>query len=236
VRPHECTAHKLSYMHCTQPVSCAVGLHVFIKALRVAYTRLSTHDVTFVRCACAARALRAVIADCGYRRRQYCLPVGLSSFSIGIALQYTPQEKVTRHHVFRLYLLTPSPDTHTTTNVVLSRSVCRSQGDAARQIQDDPGERKASLVRGAAQQQQQQQRGGARPSAGAMTRPKGGVAETVQPFVCGGLAACCASTFIHPIDLAKVRIQLMSTLRPDAPKVSFPKLISTMVREEGVTR
>lgn len=31
------------------------------------------------------------------------------------------------------------------------------------------------------------------------------VAATVQPFVCGGLAACFASSCIHPIDLAKVR-------------------------------
>ncbi|KAG5179460.1 oxoglutarate/malate translocator [Tribonema minus] len=61
------------------------------------------------------------------------------------------------------------------------------------------------------------------------------LAETVQPFVCGGLAACFASSCIHPIDLAKVRIQLMSTLRPDAPKISFPTLIMNMVREEGVT-
>ncbi len=30
------------------------------------------------------------------------------------------------------------------------------------------------------------------------------VAATVQPFVCGGLAACFASSCIHPIDLAKV--------------------------------
>lgn len=30
------------------------------------------------------------------------------------------------------------------------------------------------------------------------------MAETVQPFVCGGTAACFASTCIHPIDLAKV--------------------------------
>lgn len=31
------------------------------------------------------------------------------------------------------------------------------------------------------------------------------VAATVQPFVCGGMAACFASSCIHPIDLAKVR-------------------------------
>jgi solute carrier family 25 (mitochondrial oxoglutarate transporter), member 11 len=61
-------------------------------------------------------------------------------------------------------------------------------------------------------------------------------AAAVQPFVCGGMAACFASSCIHPIDLAKVRIQLMSTLRPDAPKIGFPNLITTMVRQEGLLR
>lgn len=31
-------------------------------------------------------------------------------------------------------------------------------------------------------------------------------AAAVQPFVCGGLAACFASCCIHPIDLAKVGV------------------------------
>ena len=31
---------------------------------------------------------------------------------------------------------------------------------------------------------------------------------TIEPFVSGGLAACLASTCIHPIDLAKVRLQV----------------------------
>jgi Mitochondrial carrier protein len=61
-------------------------------------------------------------------------------------------------------------------------------------------------------------------------------AAAVQPFVCGGMAACFASSCIHPIDLAKVRIQLMSTLRPDAPKIGFPNLITTMVKQEGLLR
>mmetsp|Transcript_30177 Transcript_30177/g.39756 ORF Transcript_30177/g.39756 Transcript_30177/m.39756 type:complete len:306 (+) Transcript_30177:210-1127(+) len=58
-------------------------------------------------------------------------------------------------------------------------------------------------------------------------------AETLQPFVCGGAAACFASTCIHPIDLAKVRLQLFSTLNPGAPKPSFPALLSGMVQKEG---
>ena len=36
------------------------------------------------------------------------------------------------------------------------------------------------------------------------------LATKLQPFVCGGLAACIASTIIHPVDLVKVRIQLQS--------------------------
>ena len=61
------------------------------------------------------------------------------------------------------------------------------------------------------------------------------MAATVQPFVCGGMAACFASTCIHPIDLAKVRIQLMATLRPDAPKPSFPVLLKDMVAKDGIS-
>ncbi|CAM9648466.1 unnamed protein product [Chrysoparadoxa australica] len=61
------------------------------------------------------------------------------------------------------------------------------------------------------------------------------MAAALQPFVCGGMAACFASSCIHPIDLAKVRIQLMTTLQPDAPKTSFPKLLVSMVRKDGVT-
>ena len=34
---------------------------------------------------------------------------------------------------------------------------------------------------------------------------KGGVAKSLEPFVCGGAAATFASIVIHPIDLAKVR-------------------------------
>lgn len=35
------------------------------------------------------------------------------------------------------------------------------------------------------------------------------VAATVQPFVCGGMAACFASCCIHPIDLAKVMPRIL---------------------------
>ena len=34
------------------------------------------------------------------------------------------------------------------------------------------------------------------------------IAATIQPFVVGGSAACLASFCVHPIDLAKVRLQV----------------------------
>eukprot|EP00752_Nemacystus_decipiens_P001800 g1739.t1 len=61
------------------------------------------------------------------------------------------------------------------------------------------------------------------------------VAATVQPFVCGGLAACFASSCIHPIDLAKVRIQLLGSMSPDTKKPSFPALLTSMVKAEGIS-
>jgi solute carrier family 25 oxoglutarate transporter 11 len=36
-----------------------------------------------------------------------------------------------------------------------------------------------------------------------------GLATTLEPFVSGGLAACFASSVIHPIDLVKVRLQVV---------------------------
>jgi solute carrier family 25 (mitochondrial oxoglutarate transporter), member 11 len=57
------------------------------------------------------------------------------------------------------------------------------------------------------------------------------VAATIQPFFCGGLSACIASTVVHPLDLAKVRLQLLnsSTVKP-----SFVTLLSSMIKEEGI--
>ena len=46
--------------------------------------------------------------------------------------------------------------------------------------------------------------------------------------------ACFASTIIHPIDLAKVRLQLFSVANPGVPTPSFPTLIGTMIKEGGV--
>jgi solute carrier family 25 oxoglutarate transporter 11 len=56
------------------------------------------------------------------------------------------------------------------------------------------------------------------------------VAAVIQPFLCGGLAACIASTVVHPIDLAKVRLQLL----PGKVKPSFVTLLTTMIKNEGI--
>ena len=62
---------------------------------------------------------------------------------------------------------------------------------------------------------------------------KGSLAQTLQPFVCGGSAATFASIVIHPIDLAKVRMQIYGQLNPGKPVPSFPNVISTMVKNDG---
>jgi solute carrier family 25 (mitochondrial oxoglutarate transporter), member 11 len=62
------------------------------------------------------------------------------------------------------------------------------------------------------------------------------ILATIEPFVCGGMAACLASTVIHPIDLAKVRLQLFATMNPEGTKKPNPiAMIMKMVREEGVS-
>lgn len=60
-----------------------------------------------------------------------------------------------------------------------------------------------------------------------------GFAKTLEPFVCGGSAATFASCVIHPIDLAKVRMQLFGQLNPGKPIPSFPVILSTMIKNDG---
>jgi solute carrier family 25 (mitochondrial oxoglutarate transporter), member 11 len=60
------------------------------------------------------------------------------------------------------------------------------------------------------------------------------LAKTLEPFVCGGTAATLASVVIHPIDLAKVRMQLYGQLNPGKPIPSFPNVIQTIVKNQGV--
>mmetsp|Transcript_75637 Transcript_75637/g.219679 ORF Transcript_75637/g.219679 Transcript_75637/m.219679 type:complete len:311 (-) Transcript_75637:2163-3095(-) len=64
-------------------------------------------------------------------------------------------------------------------------------------------------------------------------KQSGGLAKTLEPFVCGGAAATFASIVIHPIDLAKVRMQLYGQLNPGKPVPSFPTIISNMVKSDG---
>lgn len=59
------------------------------------------------------------------------------------------------------------------------------------------------------------------------------LANGLEPFVVGGLSAMTASSCIHPIDLAKVRLQLFTTINPTAPKPSFYSILSKMVESEG---
>lgn len=60
------------------------------------------------------------------------------------------------------------------------------------------------------------------------------LAKNLEPFVCGGAAATFASCIIHPIDLAKVRMQLYGQMNPGKPIPSFPTIISSVVKNDGV--
>jgi solute carrier family 25 (mitochondrial oxoglutarate transporter), member 11 len=59
-------------------------------------------------------------------------------------------------------------------------------------------------------------------------------AETLAPFVTGGLSAMLASATIHPIDLSKVRIQLYATMHPGKPIPGFTTVLSGMIAKEGI--
>jgi len=61
-----------------------------------------------------------------------------------------------------------------------------------------------------------------------------GVAKALQPFVCGGAAATFASIVIHPMDLAKVRMQLFGQLNPGKEAPGFVTILSNMVKSEGI--
>ncbi|KAJ1419022.1 mitochondrial carrier domain-containing protein [Ochromonadaceae sp. CCMP2298] len=60
-------------------------------------------------------------------------------------------------------------------------------------------------------------------------------AATLQPFLVGGSSAMMATCCVHPIDLAKVRIQLFATINPGVPKPGFVGILSTMVKNDGYT-
>mmetsp|Transcript_27271 Transcript_27271/g.57395 ORF Transcript_27271/g.57395 Transcript_27271/m.57395 type:complete len:313 (-) Transcript_27271:273-1211(-) len=68
-----------------------------------------------------------------------------------------------------------------------------------------------------------------------MTEKKGSrIAKIAEPFVCGGTAATFASIVIHPMDLAKVRMQLYGQLNPGKPVPNFPTLLSSMIKNDGI--
>lgn len=60
------------------------------------------------------------------------------------------------------------------------------------------------------------------------------VAKSLEPYVCGGTAATFGSCCIHPIDLAKVRMQIYGQVNPGKPIPSFPTIIKNMVASDGV--
>jgi len=53
-------------------------------------------------------------------------------------------------------------------------------------------------------------------------------------YFCAGIAACTASAVIHPIDLAKVRLQLFAVQNPGEAVPGFVSLLKNMVAKDGV--
>ena len=62
-----------------------------------------------------------------------------------------------------------------------------------------------------------------------MPEQKPGLAASLRPYVTGGSAACFASFCIHPIDVTKVRLQVVP---PPATAVS---VASGIMKAEGVS-
>lgn len=65
--------------------------------------------------------------------------------------------------------------------------------------------------------------------------PEHKVAKIAEPFVCGGTAATMASIAIHPMDLAKVRMQLFGQLNPGKKVPGFTTILSNLVKSDGIT-
>jgi hypothetical protein len=59
-------------------------------------------------------------------------------------------------------------------------------------------------------------------------------AQGLQPFVCGGFSAMLASSCIHPIDLAKVRLQLFALSNTSRPSPGFVGIIVEMIKKDGI--
>jgi len=63
---------------------------------------------------------------------------------------------------------------------------------------------------------------------------KNSTAVTLQPFVCGGASACFASAVIHPVDLIKVRMQLLG----QGSKAAIPSpfaVAAKIVQQESIS-
>jgi solute carrier family 25 oxoglutarate transporter 11 len=59
--------------------------------------------------------------------------------------------------------------------------------------------------------------------------------KEVEPFVCGGISAMGSASCIHPIDLAKVRLQLFAVTYPGAPSPGAYGVLKGMLQKEGVS-
>ena len=59
-------------------------------------------------------------------------------------------------------------------------------------------------------------------------------AAAAMPFIVGGASAMLASLSIHPIDLAKVRLQLYSTLNPGKEIPSAMGLMMSVYQKDGI--
>jgi len=58
------------------------------------------------------------------------------------------------------------------------------------------------------------------------------MSETAN-FAVGGASACFASAVVHPIDLAKVRLQVFATTNPFVAKPGFVGMLSEMIAKDG---
>ena len=60
------------------------------------------------------------------------------------------------------------------------------------------------------------------------------MATSMEPYVVGGVSAMVATCCVHPIDLAKVRLQLFSTLYPSSTtKPGFAGILAQMIKNDG---
>lgn len=59
------------------------------------------------------------------------------------------------------------------------------------------------------------------------------MAKNVQPFICGGTSACISSAIIHPMDLAKTRLQLVTMQNPGA-KEGLASIFTGIIKNDGV--